>query len=78
MDYTGSATQIEIDDLKKYEKFVCFDYRALEYYDEFDAVFFLTANKTLIGQRRPRKGPLRSPTITNYDTLKEVYTVKTY
>ena len=75
---TGSATQIEIDDLKKYEKFVCFDYRALEYYDEFDAVFFLTANETLIGQRRPRKGPLRSPTITNYDTLKEVYTVKTY
>jgi hypothetical protein len=75
---TGSATQIEIADLKKYEKFVCFDYRALEYYDEFDAVFFLTANETLIGQRRPRKGPLRSPTITNYDTLKEVYTVKTY
>jgi hypothetical protein len=75
---TGSATQIEINDLKKYEKFVCFDYRALEYYDEFDAVFFLTANETLIGQRRPRKGPLRSPTITNYDTLKEVYTVKTY
>jgi len=75
---TGSATQIEIDDLKKYEKFVCFDYRALEYYNEFDAVFFLTANETLIGQRRPRKGPLRSPTITNYDTLKEVYTVKTY
>ena len=75
---TGSATQIEIDDLKKYEKFVCFDYRALEYYDEFDAVFFLTANETLIGRRRPRKGPLRSPTITNYDTLKEVYTVKTY
>lgn len=75
---TGSATQIEIDDLKKYEKFVCFDYRALEYYDEFDAVFFLTANETLIGQQRPRKGPLRSPTITNYDTLKEVYTVKTY
>ena len=75
---TGSATQIEIDDLKKYEKFVCFDYRALEYYDEFDAVFFLTANETLIGQRRLRKGPLRSPTITNYDTLKEVYTVKTY
>ena len=75
---THNATQIEIDDLKKYEKFVCFDYRALEYYDEFDAVFFLTANETLIGQRRPRKGPLRSPTITNYDTLKEVYTVKTY
>lgn len=75
---TGSATQIEIDDLKKYEKFVCFDYRALEYYDEFDAVFFLTANENLIGQRRSRKGPLRSPTITNYDTLKEVYTVKTY
>lgn len=75
---TGSATQIEIDDLKKYEKFVCFDYRALEYYDEFDAVFFLTANENLIGQQRPRKGPLRSPTITNYDTLKEVYTVKTY
>lgn len=75
---TGSATQIEIDDLKKYEKFVCFDYRALEYYNEFDAVFFLTANETLIGQQRPRKGPLRSPTITNYDALKEVYTVKTY
>lgn len=75
---TGSATQIEINDLKKYEKFVCFDYRALEYYDEFDAVFFLTANENLIGQQRPRKGPLRSPTITNYDTLKEVYTVKTY
>lgn len=75
---TGSATQIEINDLKKYEKFVCFDYRALEYYNEFDAVFFLTANENLIGQQRPRKGPLRSPTITNYDTLKEVYTVKTY
>ena len=75
---TGSATQIEINDLKKYEKFVCFDYRALEYYDEFDAVFFLTANENLIGQQRPRKGPLRSPTIANYDTLKEVYTVRTY
>lgn len=75
---TDTATQIEIADLKKYEKFVCFDYRALEYYDEFDAVFFLTANENLIGQQRPRKGPLRSPTIANYDTLKEVYTVRTY
>ena len=45
---------------------------------EFDAVFFLTANENLIGQQRPRKGPLRSPTIANYDTLKEVYTVRTY
>jgi len=75
---TGSATKIKIDDLKKYEKFVCFDYRALEYYNDYDAVFFLTANETLIGQARPRKSPMRSPTIKNCDTLKEVYTVKTY
>ena len=75
---TGSATQIEINDLKKYEKFVCFDYRALEYYDEFDVVFFVTANEDLIGQTRERKNPMRSPSIKNYNTLKEVYTVKSY
>ena len=74
----GNATTIEIDDIKKYEKFVCFDYRALEYYDEFDAVFFLTPNETLIGQNRPKKKPMRSPAIKNFNTIKEIYTVKTY
>jgi hypothetical protein len=74
----GSAIQLQVDDLKKYEKFVCFDYRALEYYDEFDVVFFVTPNEDLIGQTRERKNPMRSPSIKKYDTLKEIYTVKSY
>ena len=73
-----SAIQLQVDDLKKYEKFVCFDYRALEYYNEFDAVFFLTANENLIGQTRERKNPLRSPSIKDLTTIKEIYTVRTY
>ena len=74
----NSAIQLQVDDLKKYEKFVCFDYRALEYYNEFDAVFFLTANENLIGQTRERKNPLRSPSIKDLTTIKEIYTVRTY
>ena len=74
----GSAKQIVPDDLKKYNKFICFDYRALEYYEEYDAVFFITPNEKLIGQSRERKNPIRSPSIKNFDTIKEIYTVKTY
>lgn len=73
-----SAIQLEIEDLAKYEKFVCFDYRALDYYKDFDVVFFITPNEELIGQSRERKNPMRSPSIKNFDTIKEIYTVKTY
>lgn len=75
---TNSTISIEIDDLKKYNKFVCFDYRALEYYEYFDCVFFITPCEDLIGQSRKRKNPMRSPVIKNFDTIKEIYTVKTY
>lgn len=74
----NTAKQISIEDLNKYDKMVCFDYRALEYYEKFDAVFFLTANEDKIGQRRDRKGPMRSPVIKNFEHLKEIYTVGTY
>lgn len=73
-----SAIQLEIEDLAKYEKFVCFDYRALDYYKDFDVVFFITPNTNLIGQSRERKNLMRSPSIKNFDTIKEIYTVKTY
>lgn len=64
--------------LNDFDKFICFDYRALEYYDEFDVVFFVTPNESLIGQSRPRKNPMRSPVIKNFDTIKEIYTVGSY
>lgn len=73
-----SIDKILPEQIKNFDKFVCFDYRALEYYDEFDAVFFATPNIKLIGQSRPRKNPMRSPTIKNFDTIKEIYTVGTY
>jgi SAM-dependent methyltransferase len=71
------SKKINIEDLKHLDKFVLFDYRALEYYDNFDVVFFLTPNKNLIGQNRPKKQPMRSPIIKNFDTIKEIYTVIT-
>jgi hypothetical protein len=73
-----SAVQLQIEDLNKYKKFVCFDYRALEYYDEFDVVFFVTPNEDLIGQTRERKNPMRSPSIKSCTTLKEIYTVRSH
>lgn len=74
----GSVKQLVVNDLNSYDKFICFDYRALEYYDNFDAVFFVTPNPKLIGQKRDRKDPMRSPTIKNFSTIKEIYTVRTY
>tara|TARA_B110000503_G_scaffold141505_1_gene235287 strand:- start:2261 stop:3259 length:999 start_codon:yes stop_codon:yes gene_type:complete len=74
----GSAIQLQVDDLEKYEKFVFFDYRALEYYNEFDVVFFVTPNEDLIGQTRERKNPMRSPSIKDLTTIKEIYTVRSY
>lgn len=73
-----SAKQLVVDDLNSYNKFICFDYRALEYYDNFDAVFFITPDPKLIGQNRDRKNPMRSPCIKNFDAVKEVYTVMSY
>ena len=73
-----SIDLIKTEELKNFEKFVLFDYRALEYYDEFDVVFFITANEDLIGQCREQKQPLRSPIIRDFTTIKEVYTVESY
>jgi hypothetical protein len=73
-----SITKISVDQLKNFERFILFDYRALEYYDEFDAVFFLTPNEDLIGQNRLNKQPMRSPAIKNFENLKGIYTVRTY
>jgi len=73
-----SIDKIEIEQLKDFDKFVLFDYRALEYYNEFDAVFFLTPNEDLIGQIRDRKRPMRSPSVKDCTTLKASYTVRTY
>jgi len=70
--------RIEIEQLKDFDKFVLFDYRALEYYNEFDAVFFLTPNEDLIGQTRDRKRPMRSPSVKDCTTLKASYAVRTY
>lgn len=75
---SNTAKKISIEALQSLDKFVMFDYRALEYYNDYDAVFFLTPNETLIGQNRPKKNPMRSPSIKNFDTIKEIYTVKTY
>jgi SAM-dependent methyltransferase len=70
--------KIDPTNLKEHKKFILFDYRALEYYDEYDAVFFMTHNDETLGKNRPGKRAHRSPTIKNFDTIKEVYTVRTY
>lgn len=66
------------EDLNEFKKFVLFDYRALEYYTDFDCIFFLTPNENLIGQKRDGKRPMRTPSIKTFDTIKEIYTVRTY
>lgn len=73
-----SMTRIEVDQLKDLDKFILFDYRALEYYDNYDAIFFMTPNTESLGTWRERKRPMRSPSIKNFDTIKEIYTVRTY
>lgn len=73
-----AAEKIQPHDIKRLNKVVVFDYRALEYYSDYDVVFFLTPDQKLIGQTRERKNPLRTPYIKSYETLKEIYTVKTY
>lgn len=73
-----TANKIDIEQLNNFDKFVLFDYRALEYYDNYDVIFFVTPTDSLIGQSRPRKNPMRSPTISNVSSLKEIYTVRTY
>lgn len=74
-----SIDKIEPDQISEFDKFILFDYRATEYYDHFDAVFFMTPNVGMLGeQTRERKRPHRSPSIKNFDTIKEIYTVRTY
>jgi predicted nicotinamide N-methyase len=70
-----SIDKILPEQVKDFDKFILFDYRATEYYDQFDAVFFLTPDIDNIGQNRERKNPMRSPSLKNFDTVKEVYTV---
>ena len=74
----NKQTKIEINDLKKFDNFVLFDYRALEYYNEFDLVIFITPNPNLIGQYRKADRLLRSPTIKNFETIQEICTVVSY
>jgi len=76
--YKDNPEKIDVADLKNFEKFVLFDYRALEYYDEFDVVFFVSPNGTLIGQSRNANNPIRSPSIKTVNNLKEIYTVESY
>jgi len=73
-----TAQKISAESIKDLDSVVVFDYRALEYYQDYDVVFFLTPDETKIGQNRPKKNPMRSPVIRNTNTIKEVYTVKTY
>lgn len=73
-----SIDKILPEQVKDFDKFILLDYRATEYYDQFDAVFFLTPDIDHIGQNRERKNPMRSPSLKNFDTVKEVYTVRTY
>lgn len=77
--YSNSGQKrIEVNDLQKFNEFILFDYRALEYYNDFDLVIFMTPNSNLIGQYRKADRLLRSPTIRNFDTIKEIYTVVSY
>lgn len=73
-----SIDKITPEQIKNFDKFVLFDYRATEYYDQFDVVYFLTPQEKYIGQNRERKNPMRSPSVKNFDTIKEIYTVRTY
>ena len=74
-----SIDKIAPDQLGEFDKFILLDYRATEYYDQFDSVFFMTTNVDMLGdQTRERKRPHRSPSIKNFDTIKEVYTVRVY
>lgn len=70
--------KIEVEQIKDFDKFVLFDYRALDYYKEFDVVFFLTPSEDHIGQVRESKRPMRSPSLKDFDSVKEIYTVRTY
>lgn len=71
--------KITPDQVSRFDKFILFDYRATEYYDQFDSVFFMTTQVDMLGdQARERKRPHRSPSIKNFDTIKEIYTVRTY
>jgi SAM-dependent methyltransferase len=74
----GVVKNVDVDDLQKFEKFVLFDYRALEYYNNFDVVFFITPDGSLIGQSRKEPNPIKSPAIKDFNNLKEVYTVESY
>ncbi len=76
--HLDNQEKINKDDLNNFDKFVLFDYRALEYYNDYDVVFFITPDTKLIGQNRVNKQPMRSPTIKNFDTIKEIYTVNSY
>jgi SAM-dependent methyltransferase len=70
--------RISIEQLKTFERFILFDYRALKYYKEFDVVFFVTPNENLIGQSRNEK-LLRSPYISkDCNKIKEIHTVRSY
>jgi SAM-dependent methyltransferase len=71
--------RINISDLSQYDEFILFDYRALEYYKDFESVFFITPNENLIGQSRNKDKLLRSPFITKKNNkVKEIYTVRSY
>ena len=73
-----SIDKILPEQIKDFDKFILLDYRATEYYDQFDSVFFLTPDIDCIGQNRERKNPMRSPSLKNFDTVKEIYTVRMY
>jgi len=73
-----TANKITIEDVKELDNVVWMDYKALEYADDFDAVYFITPNEMQIGQNRPKKLPMRSPTIKNFENIKAVYTIKSY
>lgn len=70
--------KIEVEQIKDFDKFILFDYRALDYYKEFDIVFFLTPNEDYIGQTRESKRPMRSPSLKDFESIKEIYSIGTY
>lgn len=76
--YTNQNVKIKSEDLKNFNDFVLFDYRAIDYCNDLDVVFFVTTNENLVGKVKNKNNIVRSPFLNNYENVKEVYTVLSY
>lgn len=77
--YENNQTEkIEPAKIDEIDRYIIFDYKALDYCDDLEVVFFLTPQEENIGQTRPSKNQVDSPTIKNITHLEKIYTVKNY